>query len=820
MTIITLNSDLGGMEYPFLTQFDDWIIESSPLAEACDGSGVTTTLRWVKDDKVNDLFIPNHNTTDFLTATGLHLDIAHKGPFVLSKRISRIMRPFRFFEFCAPFELNLAWDHALNGRMWDGCALISRDYLRGFWSRYRENHPQLPQYQLDAHLSEIEHCQRWEITVVTPRGLEKAHALVSDSMQGLDFLFPGDSTKKEVKLEGEIFVGLHPVHGRDDMRLDVQSLINLFPFFEPPKLVAWASQEADLFLNRIKSGQLDVLLSRIENITSEEQLHELRNWYIGEYIASGGKLMWFPAAVKAMGRQFMRRLNHGQNNFRFPLPGGRYYIFPSSVGERNVPPGHIKIERKTGTAWVNQGDWNDHIVDILGGCDGDDALWIFPFTDFDNSRKILAWRSPNQLGEYILLEPTPDSDTIVWETSLGGTFYPRMDSRKLPPRIDKIPYTYDHLEPFAQDHPRAYTIDAMTPAIENAMQNGGMLGAYCNALMVITAVRGKLPLDLPARLEDVIDGSVKAPVDLSPVRAWIDLMMQDIVADSYDAVPVELENRILPALSEDDANALRIDGRHWLTSLMKMINHHVEIFQLHLDILAEQTEIPLVIFERGISWEEQGSDLAATYQYALRQGGIDAASFQTLKRLDGQHSESLLGAAAYIYNRGLSDSLLWLPDPKLPDGETGPRQPGTARLFLYALRQIGLIGDPTWTSAGTVLYYDEQPTGIPVQLNAVWFNWLKLQNAEWQNCTAMSQVPRTIRDIAKAQVEYDLPSFTGMTVNTRVADNDRVTVHDAAGNLLAFVKPGHETRLLKANTWRIAAASSKDGNLHTVITPL
>ena len=50
-------------------------------------------------------------------------------------------------------------------------------------------------------------------------------------------------------------------------------------------------------------------------------------------------------------------------------------------------------------------------------------------------------------------------------------------------------------------------------------------------------------------------------------------MMQDIVADSYDAVPVALENRILPALSETDAKILRIDERHWLTSLMAMATH-------------------------------------------------------------------------------------------------------------------------------------------------------------------------------------------------------------------------------------------------------
>ena len=46
-------------------------------------------------------------------------------------------------------------------------------------------------------------------------------------------------------------------------------------------------------------------------------------------------------------------------------------------------------------------------------------------------------------------------------------------------------------------------VEAMAPAIENAIQNGGMLGAYCNALMVLTAVRFAFLLPLPGGLGTV-----------------------------------------------------------------------------------------------------------------------------------------------------------------------------------------------------------------------------------------------------------------------------------------------------------------------------
>ena len=816
MTIINRNSELGGMEYPFLTQFDDWFIQSSPLDAAGDPSKSTITLRWVKDNKVNDLYIPNMNASDFLEATGLRLNNQRKGPFVLSKRISRMMRPYRFWEFANPNIIRITHSTEISNKEWDGCALISRQYLIGLHMRYRTNHPHLPEHELKAHLSELRRCKRWEITILHEGGQEKAHAIVVDDLVA-DFLLPEGSTKEEISLHGKVFIGLQPVHGRSDMRLDIQSLINLYPFFESAKLVAWLAQEADLFLNRIQSGQLDVLLSRIENIQSEEQLFELRNWYIGEYIASGGKLMWFPAAVKAMGRQFARRLNHGQDNFRFPIPGGRYYIFPSSVGDRDVPTGHIEIEHATGTAWVNQDDWNNYIVDILGGCDGDDALWIFPFTDFDNSKKILAWRSPNQLGEYVLLSPTDESDAIVWEITAGSVTWPRMDSRKLPARIDEIDYQYGQLEPFDQNHAEHYSIEAMQPAIENALQNGGMLGAYCNALMILKSVHGHLPFDLPARLEDVIDGSVKAPVDLSPVRVWIQEQMTEIVADTYDAVPAELAGRILPALDKDNRNALQIDTGHWLTSLMAMTNHQVEIFQENLRVLAELTVTPLIIYRKGLPLEERGTPLVAEYQRIVKRSGPREAGAKILEMLDNQHSAALLGAAAYIYNRGLSDSLLWLPDPKLADGEYGPAQPGTAKLFIHALREIGLIGDPVWTSRGAVIFYDEEPTGVSVQINGAWFNSLKARNLDWNHCTAMSQVPAAVRQTAKAYINTNGGSFAGTHMHTRVTNSGRVTMHTQEGDLIGYVKEGQEIRTLASETWFAEFAESTDGNLHTVL---
>ncbi|MBK8989295.1 MAG: hypothetical protein IPM39_25060 [Chloroflexi bacterium] len=813
ITKITPADDLGGMEYPFLTQFPDWVIYTYPLDAV--PAPANQTLRWVKGDKVSDLHILGTNTEQFLYAMGLKLDVARKGPFVLSKRISRIMRPYRFYEFrrCNQVSIDFATD--ISNAEWDGCALISRTYLDGMARRYSATHAGQPEHQIASHLREIETCQRWEITIIHADGQEKGHALVVDDL-AVDFLIPAGATKRELALDGRVFIGLQPVHSHDHMRLDVQSLINLFPFFSVEKLLVWLAQEAELFLDRIKTGQLDVLLSRIENIQSDEQLAQLQKWYIGEYIASGGKLMWFPATVKAMGRQFLRRLNHGRENFRFPIPGGRFYIFPASVGQRDVPEGHIEIDAQTATAWVNQTDWNNHIVQVLGGADGDDALWIHQFTDYDGSKRVLAWRSPNQLGEYVLFQPTDNCYTIPWQISSTTVTWPHMDSRKLPARIDTLNYTYGELIPFPQFHAEQYSIAAMEPAISNALTNGGMLGAYCNALMVLKATYGDVPLELPARLEDVIDGSVKAPVDLRPVADWIRLAMRDIAADQYAALPAELSPRIEPALDADTMKAVQINPNHWFSSLMRQAESRIDIFMLELNNLAGEATPPLDIFKHGTAWQTEGQTLVALYQHALRSSGLDAANNAALDHVvKNNQVETLLGAAAHVYNRSLSDALLWQPDPKVPGGAAGPRRPGLARLFLNALRHIGIIGEPIWLgSAGTLLHFDQKPTGVPVQLNGVWFNWLKVRDGLY---ATMSDVPKDIRTQAKKLVAERTADFVGLTISTEITDDGRIVARGPSGHTLAYIQTGQEIRVMAESRWTISQAQAKDGNLYTVL---
>ena len=542
--VTSFNDDRGGATFPFLEQTQRaWRILTRPVDETAAPHAAHTfgldapTLRWVNGSQVSDLYVDGMTTAQFLEATGLQLDM-HKGGFVLSKRISRLMRPHFVSGFFSPEDVRIAYmaQSPAEAKVWDGAGLISRRMLRQMM--LSEDLTPAKRERLET---ELRHAQRVEFTVMTPKGQDKGHAMVADDLRDengrpVDFLLPQD-TKKEVRLNnGRTFVGLSFVHGHNDMRLDIQSLINLHPFFQEDQLLDWLKDEGNLFVQAVETGGVAEAMGRIDRHTT---LDEVQAWPLREYFASGGHPMWFRSHVKSLLNQHLKRLNHSTlEKMRLPIPGGRHYVMPEAVGKRagikglDVPRGHIHIDDKRGTAWVNDDDWlalpdsskGEGIAGILGGADNDDALWLHPFTDHDGQRKVLAWRSPNQVGEYVILQPTDGSQALSWTTNMNDAgeretasierlnevkqaevaVYPPADSRKLPPRVDFVETAYLGLvDPDSAGNlgvGDTYSVEVMETAVAQAIANQGALGMYCNALMLNKALYGRLPANPPAPL--------------------------------------------------------------------------------------------------------------------------------------------------------------------------------------------------------------------------------------------------------------------------------------------------------------------------------
>ncbi|MBK8986300.1 MAG: hypothetical protein IPM39_09500 [Chloroflexi bacterium] len=882
MTTIRFDDNRGGLAYPFLPADKAWQITAHSLSDEAALADIfqapSPALRWVKDDKVLDLHVPGLDTADFLADAGLKL-LLDKGGYVLSKRLSRIMRPFRYWGFFADSDITIEYNPSLDGRLWDGSGQVSRGFIQRLADAL---YPSTGSGQgLDErHRRELLAANRFEVTTLHSGGQDKGHVYVVDSLT-VDFLFPTGSAKQELSLvdpsgdsgqASRTFIGLHPVHSADQMSLDIQSLINLYPFFQPEHLLAWTAMESSLFLTSIRDGRLDSILDRLTTANTAEALDSLADWHVGEYVASGGRLMWFAGMVKAAAGQHLKRLGSRASKLRLPIPGGRYYLFPAAVGDRDVPPGHVELDPAGATAWVNDADWLETIVDVLGGCDGDDAAWVFPFADASDGRqpRLLLWRSPNQVGEYVLLRPTAASHPIAWATPDGPLTCPVMSSHRLPPRIDHLATQYGTLA--ATDDTGetnlAYTIAAMTPTIRQAAANRGVLGSFCNVMMLCKAVYGRLPDQLPATLEAVIDGSVKSGLDLTPVRQWNEMalrrMAQHGLVNPHRLLPETLLDR-LPDWLRQTAREARQQAAaagqlhpHWLDTLSAAIEAHKAQYQAEVAALACEACPPLALFEQGRKWLAVGKELRQVYSRAIRQALAegrgaddffwsgdeaedgDTAVAETLYQAARQASEAylaqwpaaqrpfvLLGAAAYLYIHGpeagapVRDGLLWQLGEKHPSGPG--REPGLAQTMLAALRQSGLLGEPVWTTAGAVLQYHEEPmarrAGVPVRINGTWLNLLNATGPK--QYTRMGDVPSAMREQAKALIaDYAATKFQGMALTTAVTDDNRVITRTPRGNLFGYVQRDHELAAIRHDQWRIAWATAVDGNVLAVLVPI
>lgn len=842
-SVIRFDDPHGGLVYPFLLDEWQWQIVTRPLDLNADSAGAT--LRWVKDDKVVDLIVPGMDSAAFLAHTGLRPSLA-RGGYVLSKRLSRIMRPYHFCGFFDATEIDICHSAELDKALWDGCGLISRTMVE-----------RLAQA---SHLHERHHrallaTRRFEVTLLHGRGQEKGHVLVVDDLVH-DFVFPAGSTKPELALaDGRLFVGLLPVHSQDEVCLDVQSLINLYPFFQPEHLLAWAQLESNLFLDGIRSGRLEALWNRLAMMRSAADLDPGSAgaaWPAGEFIASGGRLMWFAGMVKAVARQHLNRLGRRQEKLRFPIPAGRYYIFPAEVGGREVPPGHIELDPATATAWVNDQDWLETITSVLGGCDGDDALWVLPFTDLaDRQRKVLVWRSPNQLGEYVLLRPTEASHQLTWAVPGGYIAYPALDSRRLPPRVDRVGYTYGQLDgcraegmsdelnrhaTYSSSRTPHYSIAAMRPVIQQAAANRGVLGSYVNLLMVTKALYGRLPNHLPATLEAVIDGSVMTGASLKPVRAWAERAAAAIIRQGK-AIPSALAERLLPLLDSQSQSQLQTSQGHWLDTLLAAMAEHQATYWANVEALATECCPPLELFEHGRDWLTVGKEVRQVYGRVMRQTApaeesVDENPFEAARAASeaflnrwpaGKRVCVLLGTAAYLYAPGpqhgepVHDALLWQLGGK-PDH--GGREPGIAQVMFEALRQIGVLGEPVWTAEGAILHYRDQPcpqcAGVPVTLAGVWYNYLRATRPHTPG--TMSQVPKTEREQAKVLVAALAQNqWHGLTLTSEVTPDERVVTRTPQGNLFGYVRRDQELLAVRHRQWRIVWATAFDGNVQAIL---
>lgn len=817
MAIKDQGTNIGFQSYPYLKRFPKWRITShhgldieAILAEE------EISLRIVKGH-VNDYFVPGFDTTQFLTEIGLEANL-NKGPFVTSKRLSRLLREYREGMYGFYDDVRIVYDAKLNGKTWDGAGLISRQFLK----RLARNHRDKTSRHYRHTKYELATIGRVEYTVQSRKGQDKGHAIVIDT-DDWDLYLPEDTKDQVVSLTDDIFVGINPVHSKDSMNLDVQSHINLYPFFQIHDLKHWLRAEAELFLQAIENGDVEAMLSRAESV------NDFKGWWLKEYCASGGETMWFAGVIRSMGGQHANKINKtNHDKFKLPVPGGRYYVMVDEVGQKAgikpVQPGTIRLDREHGTAWVSAADWPEW-SGIWGGADQDDALWIFPFTDHDSSQKLLAWRSPNQLGEYILAEVDPDSDVIVWPTITDPIVYTQMNSQLLPPRIDTMATKYmtGMVRP-VKVNPGPYTLEAMNTGLEQMVANAGTLGMLVNLMMVVKSLYGQGPKTLPARLEEVIDASQKTGDDISKVKQWIYEYAAKLIRH-HPQIPFILQERIKGLVSSKLRQTIVPTNDHWMDNVIAVVEAHLFWYREQLDALAAKAAPPQKVLEIGAPWIEIGGQFREFYGSLIQEAKqrhddeiLTSEDFEWVNQrlenaLDRYPIETqrhiLMGYFARVYlaarEKRISDSAAWM----LGDSETY-----MARRTLEALRYFNVLEEVVDTPDGLMTYWRKTnappPQGNPIQINGVWFSELAKQYPK------MGDVPEQQRKSVKQQIaeqaaqgRYNNQKFEVKTLP--YGSKDRTVLY-RNGELFGFIKEGHE-HFLTGPLATIHIAVAYDGNL-------
>lgn len=827
MVIITKNTPegkraLGDQYYPFLErQYPEWFILTHPITddEALEKyrNDKRVTFRHVRDDGWVDLAIKGVNTQQFLAKTGLEVSMDNGGN-KLFKRWSRIMRPYQMFSFFQANEVSILYDQTLDKKVFDGAGKITRALLL----RIAENLPaDMKPKKRKKLVQYLTTTKRVEITVMTANGQDKGHVFVYDDLPA-DLVLPCD-TKPEVKLtDGTVFIGIMSAKPKNYLWLDIQSLINLMPLFSLDQLIEWLRKEGKLYLDAVKSGDMDVLYERM---AADPEI-DVEGWHLLEYMASGGQAMWFGGIVRAIAGQFVRKIEaRALDKFRTPVPGGRYYVFTAAVGNKTVERGHILLEDDC--AFVNNEDWSEYIAAILGGADEDDALCVLPFKDYDSELKVIAWRNPNQLGERIVMQVQGD---IPWAS------YPQLDSRKLTPRIDEVEYDYV-LPPIPKPEiPKVpYSVAAATEYIFTARRNIGALGMYVNYQMILKAMFGKLPQQLARPLEEVIDNAVKDGGDLLPVKMWINQQAEGWIAKGYK-FPQFLARRVEGMVSADLRDQIKTSHDNWLDHFGAALQTYVKEFERDRDVLVAECMPPMAVFTYGEKHIEQAAKVRAAYSLVMREAhaknGIpQEADFAKAARATEQAlmqfpehewKRIMAGIAIRVYVMGdeskgsNSDASMW----QLGEVREGKRLPGLAQLTIEMLRQVGVLGDIDVIEGQRVTITRRTVSReVPVRVNGTWMAYTAALYPQFQT---MGDVPDDVKRLMKQRIidwaqagkfshEYEVRTEPQIRTRKGVTETVLRKTVWSNNNRVGYIDEAHEPRV--GDKIKVVFATAADGNL-------
>jgi len=497
--------------------------------------------------------------------------------FKTGKYLSRVFRPAKFGCFYKNLDIHINSNPAYEGKITDGISLISLNLAKSLgWIEATVN-------------------SSAQLTLFFADGLVKGNCVVSDSIEHDIVIYGRDNIKDEISLGNQlIYVALEPLKLGKKLRMDIQTLLNLWPIFGADQYLSWAIKGIEQFKSDLLNGKLNEWLDDFDLIKPSD--HEKESWVLQKAIWHQIDYRHYPGLFRSAWRMFKNSMlrfaddKKGQPAFRIYVPEGKRGYLRVDLRNHDSDGNFIPLVKENevsldelGNLWTHPNDI-ERLCSIHGGADQDDSFAVIQIAD----GKALLYRNPNQYGE-VSIYTNATNNTITHNDRTENTYVQVIGSlpeKVIPPKktVEEMPITKNnliqkHLAPINKSLSfLEYTIGNLLKTYTRITGNKANIGIAANAEMIKAAVKITAPekfefmfASFNYDLENIIDSTVKTGIDCSQDMAAVRSVF-NYVANEQIEMPSALVNRIPESIRE----LILTSNNHPLDELLAAIRYFID----------------------------------------------------------------------------------------------------------------------------------------------------------------------------------------------------------------------------------------------------
>lgn len=530
---------------------------------------------YLREDKLRkiNVFARDSNRIafdDFLSS--FYISIKSKNLFKTGKYLSRVFRPVKYGAFFKQLDTYINHNPEFQGKVTDGISLISLELAKRVgWKNAAAN-------------------KSAQLTLFYSGGLIKGHCVVSDKIKHDVIVFGNDNIKSEISLGNELqYVTLEPVKLGKTLRMDIQSLLNLWQLFGAEQFLSWTDTSIKQYEDDLFSGKLADWLDDFDSIDVER--YDSEQWLLRKAIWHKVEYWRYPGLIRqawSMFRNSIQRISEkvsGAPDFRIPVPGGKRGYIRVDLREHDsdgnfkpsVEQGEVSLDI-LGNLWIHPDDAEEFLT-ILGGGDMDDNAAIIPIED----NRAVIYRNPNQFGEYVIRQIKYEGISVTHRHRLVGTIQAKKLNVVNEVSNDAIFATKNKLlNRFISQMPvvveyEEYTAVNLLRRLTMITSNTANIGIAANAEMIrsVIGIRSKAEFNRLTKLynwnlERIIDATVKDGTDCKDDMTAVRELVNHVIENKIP-VPKSIAHRFSEKLRAE----INIAINHPLDELLEAVKYIV-----------------------------------------------------------------------------------------------------------------------------------------------------------------------------------------------------------------------------------------------------